>query len=103
MLSIFVSRAAFLDNGNADTPGQFSDSRREINVFVFHDETKNASADATPETVKCLALWTDVKRGCLLLMKWTECLEICAGAFKREIGTDHFYDVVSGGDLFYGF
>ena len=103
MLSIFVSRAAFLDNGNADTPGQFSDSRREINVFVFHDETKNASADAAPETMECLALRADVKRRRFFLMKWTERLKICAGTSEWKIGTDHLHDVVGGRDLLYGF
>ena len=103
MLSIFVNRAALLDNGNAGTRGQFSDSGWEVDVFVLHHEAKNASADAAAETVKGLALWTDVERGRLFLMKWTECLEIRAGAFKRKIGTDHLHDVVGGCDLFYGF
>jgi len=103
MLSIFVDAAALLDNGNADTRGQFSRGGWKIDVLIFHDEPKNASADAAPETMECLALRADVKRRRFFLMKWTERLKICAGTSEWKIGTDHLHDVVGGRDLLYGF
>jgi hypothetical protein len=32
-------------------------------------------------------------------MEWAERLEIGPCAFKREIGTDYFHNIVRGGDL----
>ena len=61
MLSIFLGPAAFLDNWNADSPGQFSDRRREIDMFVFHYEPKDASAHAAAEAVERLAWRADMK------------------------------------------
>src|SRR5437762_12581203 len=72
-------------------------------MLIFHDEAKNASANATAETVKGLPLRTDMKRGRFFLMKWAERSEVGAGAFQRKVGTNHFYDVVRSRDLFDGF
>jgi len=49
--------------------------------------------------VERLPLRTHMKRRGLLLVKWTERLEICACAFEWKIRTDHFDDVVRCGDL----
>jgi hypothetical protein len=99
MLSIFLRPAAFLDDWNADSGGQFSDRRWEIDMFVFHHEPKNASPNAAAKTVERLTLRTDMKRRCLFLMKRTERLEICPGALERKIRADYFDDVVRRRDL----
>ena len=70
-------------------------------MLVFHHEPKNASAHAAPETVKRLALRTDMERRSFFLMKWAERFEICAGPFQWKIRTDHFDDVVRRRDLLY--
>ena len=103
MLSIFVRGGAFLDNWNAHTRRQFSHSRWKIEMFVFHHESENASADSAAKAMKRLALRIDVKRRRFFLMKRTECLEICAGPFQRKIRADHLGDVVAGRHLLYGF
>ncbi len=41
------------------------------------------------------------RRG-FLLMEWAKRLETGPCAFKREIGTDHFHNIVRGGDLLDG-
>src|SRR6266436_663635 len=99
MLSIFVRAAAVLDDRNSRSRRQLPDCRREIDMLVFHDETKNAPADAAAETMKGLPLRTDMKRWRLFLMKWAERSEIRAGPFQGKIGADDFHDVVRGGDL----
>src|SRR5437016_6337037 len=96
MLSIFVGGRSLFDNRNPDPRGQFPDGRRKIGVLIFHHESKNASAHATAETVKRLALRADMKRRRFLLVKRTERLEICAGPFHWKIGADDFDDVIRG-------
>ncbi len=103
MLSIFVRGGAFLDDRNADPRRQFSHRRWKIEVLVFHHEPENAPADAAAEAMKCLALRIDVKRRRFFLMERTERLEIRAGPFQWKIRADHLDDVVTGGDLLYGF
>ena len=103
MLSIFVDGRSFFDNRNPDPRGQFPDSRRKIGVLIFHHESEDASAHATAETVKRLALGADMKRRRFFLVKWTERLEICAGPFQWKIGADDFHDVIRGCDLLNGF
>jgi len=61
MLSIFLGPSAFLDNWNTDSRSQFLNRRREIDMFVFHYEPKNASAHAAAEAVERLAWRADMK------------------------------------------
>src|ERR1700686_5251417 len=90
MLSIFVrARAALFHDRDTDARRQFANGRWKIDVLVFHDEAEDASADAAPETMKRLALRTDRKRRCLLLMKRAKRLEVCTSAFQWKIGADH--------------
>ena len=103
MLSIFVRSRAFLDNRNADARRQFSHGRWKIEMFIFHHEPENASADPAAKAMKRLPLWINVKRRRFFLVEWTERLEISAGPFHREIRADHLDDVVGGCDLLYGF
>jgi len=44
-----------------------------------------------------------MKRRSFFLMKWTECLEICAGSFQWKVRPDHLDNVVGCRDLLYGF
>src|ERR1700737_3394929 len=103
MLSIFIRGGAFLDNRNAHTCRQSSHGRWKIEMFVFHHEPENASADSAAKAMKRLTLRTDVKRRRFFLVKRTERLEISAGPFQRKIRADHLDDVVGGRDLLYGF
>src|SRR5256885_14793310 len=102
MLLILIRGRAFLDNWNAGARGQFSRGRRKIEMFVFHHEPKNASADPAAKAMKRLALRIDMKRRCFFLMKRTERFEICAGPFQWKIRPDHLDDVIGGRDLLYG-
>src|SRR5262249_7316711 len=81
MLSIFVFASALRDDWNANSGRQFSHRRREVDVFVFHDEPKSASADTAAKTVKRLPLRTNVKRRRFFLMKRTEGLKIRSRPF----------------------
>ena len=103
MLSIFVARATFLDNGDSDARCQLPHSRWKIDMLVIHYETKNAPAHAAAKTMKCLPGWAHNERRRLFLMKWAERLEIYSGTFQRKIRADHLDDVVGGRDLLYGF
>jgi hypothetical protein len=68
-------------------------------MLVIHHEPENRAAYTAPETVKGLALRTNVKRWCFLLMKRTERLEIRSGATEWKIRANHLYNVIGGGDL----
>src|SRR5205085_4750099 len=99
MLSIFVGAAALLYDRDPDARRQFSHRRWKIDVLIFHNEPENASADAAAETMKRLTLRAHVKRGRFLLMERAERLEIGARAFERKVGTNHFDNIISRGDL----
>src|SRR6202035_372992 len=100
MLSIFLLACAFLDDWNPNARRQLFSRRWKVNVLIFHDEAKNASANSASKAVKRLALRTDVKGGRFFLMKRAERLEVCAGSFQWKIRADDFDDVVRGRDLF---
>src|SRR5215469_16993804 len=68
-------------------------------MLIIHDETENAAARSTPETMKGLALRTDGEGRRLFLMKWTERLETCTRPLQGEISSDNFHDIVRGRDL----
>src|SRR5690242_475814 len=99
MLPIIVAACpfSFCQHRNANPSSQFPNSRGKIDVLIIHHEPENRADHPTPKTMKRLPLRTNMERGGLLLMKWAESLEICARAFKQEIGSNHLHDVVGGG------
>src|SRR6266852_5777951 len=102
MLSIFVGRSALFDYGNANPRGQLSHGGGKIDMLIFHDEAKNASAHPASETMKRLPLRADMKRRRFFLMKWAKRPKVRTGAFERKIRADHLDDVIRRGDLFDG-
>ena len=88
-------------NGNSarELTNCISNGNAQFSRVVVND----ASASATAETMKRLALRTDVKRRRLFLMERAERFEICAGPFQWKIGADDFDDVIRGRDLLNGF
>ena len=68
-------------------------------MLVIHHKPENAAAGTAAKTMKRLPARADRERRRLLLMKWAECLEVRSSSFQREIRTDHFDDIVRGGDL----
>jgi len=103
VLSIFgVTRAPLFNQRDSNTRRQLAHCGRKIDVLVVHHKAEHAPAHAAAETVKCLTLRTNCERWRFLLMEWAKRLEIGPCAFKREIGTDHFHNIVRGGDLLDG-
>ena len=97
---VLRARPALLDHWNPGPGREPAHGGGEIDVFVIHHEPENAPADPAAEAVKRLSHRVDVKRGRLLLVKRTEGAEIGPGPLEREIGADHFHDVIRSSDLF---
>src|SRR5438874_9238740 len=102
MLPVILApaRSAFFHDRNAYSGCEFANSGRKIDVFIIHHETEDRAPHTAPETMKCLALRTNVKRWCFLLVKRAERLEVRSRTFDRKIGSDHLHDIIGGGDLF---
>ena len=71
-------------------------------MLVIHHKAEHAAAHPTSKAVEALPLRAHMERRGFLLMEWAKRLEIGPCAFKREIGTDHFHNIVRGGDLLDG-
>src|SRR4030095_6024378 len=89
ILSIFISRGAFLHHCNSGARRELPQGRWKIGMLVIHHKAKNAPAGATTEAVKRLTVRADHARWRFLLMKRAERLEVCPGAFERKIRADH--------------
>ena len=98
-MSIFVCRATFFDYGDPRAHRELTHCCWKIDVLVFHYESENTAASATPKTMKCLPTRAHHERRCFLLMKRAESPEIRSRTLQREIRTDDFDDIVPSGDL----
>jgi len=99
MESIFACCAAFFDYSDSGARRELAHGCWKIDVLVIHYESESAAASAAAKTMKCLPTRAHRKRGCFFLMKRAEGLEIRSRTFEREIGADHFDDVVCRRDL----
>src|SRR5207237_963024 len=101
-LSLCIVRsvpAGLLVRGDRSARGWVAHCSREINVLVIHHEPEDAPACAAAEAMKRLPGRAHHERRRFLLMKGAEGLKIRSRAFQWKIRTDHFDDIVRGGDL----
>src|SRR5438046_5890593 len=100
MLLIFgIARTPLFNYRDADARRQLAHGGRKINVLIIHHKAENASAYSASKAVESLSLRADMERRRLLLMKWAKRLEICPAAFEGKIQTNHFDNIIPGGDL----
>jgi hypothetical protein len=69
-------------------------------MLVIHDEPEDASTYTAAKAMERLPARAHHEGRRFFLMKGAERLEIRSRAFQRKIRTDHFDNVVRGGDLF---
>ena len=94
---------AFFDR-YVGTSGQFTQSFRERQVFVCHDEPHGISSFSATEAAVGLPPGTDVERRSLFVVERAVSLEVSACPFQVEpVGCDKFYNVRSAEDLLNGF
>ena len=101
-MALFIATAAaagFLNHSDAGACGKLAHSRRKIDVLIIHHEPEDAPACTAPEAMKSLATWAHCEGRRFLLMKRAKRFEIRACALQWKIRTDHFDDIVRGGDL----
>src|SRR5713226_5208519 len=80
-------------HGDSSLAGKKADCFREREILVSSQESDCVPAHAAAETAKDLLLRTDTERGCLVIVKGTETLEVLADLLECYKRSNEFNDV----------
>ena len=101
--AIVLGASGLFDDGDSGALGEPANRRGKIQVFVFHDETKNRAPGAAAEAMIGLTLRIDMKGGRFFPMERAQRPPARSGALERKIGADDLDDIIGFGDTLDGF
>jgi hypothetical protein len=83
-----------VQDGHADTTGEFSQCSIFVIVFVCHYESDNIATGTAAEALKGLSINVHCKCCALLIVKWAARPVPGSVVHKREVRSDYFQNVV---------